>query len=208
LKAILEDPARFTHQRGGLPKHLLSGIVTCGLCGNRLSIRRRGKNWVYYCSATHPGQGCGKIQRVGGKIEHLVTEALFVACEGETFRAVANEEEEEDSIQQLYEQLARDQGLLDRLEDKVAQELISVPTAKRNRSEIERRMELTRRQIDDRRGNQIMTLVPTKLREVWTNLSLDRQRNIIKAVVEKITVHPQPNAVVFDPDAIEVSWRV
>jgi hypothetical protein len=50
--------------------------------------------------------------------------------------------------------------------------------------------------------------VPRNLREVWPSLSLDRQRNIIKAVLVAVTVNPQPNSVVFDPDAIVAEWRV
>ena len=54
---------------------------------------------------------------------------------------------------------------------------------------------------------QVIGLVPRNLRDVWPDLSLDRRRNIIKAVLVKVTVNPQPNAVVFDPGAIAAEWR-
>jgi len=100
---------------------------------------------------------------------------------------------EDDPTNTLYEQLVRDQGLLDRLEDKVAQELILETTAKRNRSEIERRMEDTRREISRRGGGEVVAHIPRNLRHVWPDLSLDRRRAIVKAVLVKVTLLPQPN---------------
>jgi len=205
VKAILEDPSRYRNLVGGTAKHLLSGIVLCGLCDARLTVRRRYGNRRYYCPTLPPAGGCGKIQRVADKLEQLITEAIFAAVEGDLFKQLEVQEEAYPT-QALYEQLARDQGLLDRLEDKVAQELIGVPTYKRNRAEIEQRMEDTRR-IARKRGGHVIAQVPRNLQEVWPNLSLDRRRAIVKAVVVKIKVNPQPNSVVFDPGAVEVDWR-
>jgi site-specific DNA recombinase len=206
VKAILEDPARYQHQRGGLPKHLLSGMAFCGLCANKLSVRKRYNNRIYYCSQNPPAGGCGKIQRVADKLEGLITEAIFVAVESNTW--ARNSEEPDDPVAPLYQELARLQGVYDRLEDKVAREVIKESTAKRQRFELDREMEAVRREIDRHRGGQVLGLVPRNLRDVWPELSLDRRRNIIKAVLIKVAVHPQPNSVVFDPDAVVAEWRV
>jgi site-specific DNA recombinase len=201
VKSILEDPARYKHERGGLPKHLLSGMVFCGLCGNKLSVRKRYNNRIYYCSQNPPAGGCGKIQRVADKLEDLITEAIFVAAEGNAWARTS--EEPDDPVALLYQELARLQGVYDRLEDKVAREVIKESTAKRQRFELE----AVRRDIDRHRGGQVIGLVPGNLRDVWPDLSLDRRRNIIKAVLVKVSVNPQPNAVVFDPGAIVAEWR-
>jgi site-specific DNA recombinase len=207
VKAILQDPARSQHERGGLPKHVLTGIAHCGICDSRLSVRKiRGKR-VYYCSPIAPKGGCGKISRQAEPLEDLITGAIFTAVESDLYRRLGAQEKG-DPTAQLYEQLARDQGLLDRLEDKLAQELISVPTYKRNRAQIERRMEDTRRSIARLRGSQILTLAPRNLREVWPNLSMDRRRSIVKAVLVKITVIPQAGGSrAFHPDKIHAEWR-
>jgi len=207
VKAILEDPARYKYERGGLPRHLLSGMTHCGVCDSRLSVRRiRGKR-VYYCSPVAPRGGCGKISRQAEPLEDLITGAIFTAVESDLYRRLGAQEED-DPAAALYEQLARDQGLLDRLEDKLAQELISVSTYKRNRAQIERRMEDTRRSINRQRGSQILTLAPRNLREVWPNLSMDRRRAIVKAVLVKVTVLPQAGGSrVFHADKIHAEWR-
>jgi hypothetical protein len=69
-------------------------------------------------------------------------------------------------------------------------------------------MDDVRREITRLRGGQVIGLAPRNLREVWPNLSLDRQRNVVKAVLVKVAVNPQPNSVVFDPNAIVAEWRV
>ena len=205
IKAILEDPVRYKYLGGGQPRHLLTGVVYCGLCGTRLTVRRRYGKRRYYCPTLPPLGGCGKIQRVAQPLEHLIIEAILTAVESKTWERLS--QVKEDPVAPLYEQLARDQGLLDRLEDKVAQELIKPATAKRNRTEIERRMQLVRREIARKRGDQVIGLVPRNLRKVWPNLSLDRQRAIIKAVLVKVSVYPQPNSVVFDPERMVAEWR-
>jgi hypothetical protein len=207
VKAILEDPARYRYQRGGLPRYLLSGMVYCGHCGAKLYPRKiRGKR-VYYCSPVAPKGGCGKVSRAAEPMEELITEAIFRAAESDLFKRLAAREED-DPTAQLYEQLARDQGLLDRLEDKVAQELISVRTYKRNQAEIERRMEDTRNWINRKRGRQVITLVPRNLREVWPGFSMDRRRSIVNAVLIKVTVLPQQGGSrTFHPDKIVATWR-
>ena len=181
VKAILEDPARYKYERGGLPKHLLSGIAFCGLCSNKLSVRKRYDNRIYYCSQNPPAGGCGKIQRVADQLEGLITEAIFVAVEFDTRRKVG--EGTEDPVAPLYDQLAALQGLYDCLETKRADELIGKETYKRKRTQYERSMEDVRREIARVRGGQVIGLAPRNLRDVWPNLSLDRRRNIIKAVL-------------------------
>ena len=140
------------------------------------------------------------------KLEGLITEAIFVAAESDTWRMA--DEIKEDPVAPLYEQLAALQGLYDRLEDKLANELIGKETYKRRRTQYERSMEDVRREITRLRGGQVIGLAPRNLREVWPSLSLDRRRNIVKAVLVSVAVNPQPNSVVFDPNAIVAEWRV
>jgi site-specific DNA recombinase len=208
VRAILQDPARYKYERGGTPKYLLSGLVHCGHCDAKLYPRKIRSKRVYYCMPTAPKGGCGKVSRQAEPLERLIEQAIFKAAEGDVFKRLAAQEED-DPTATLYEQLARDQGLLDRLEDKVAQELISPATYKRNRAEIERRMEDTRNWINRKRGRQVITLVPRNLREVWSDLSIDRRRAIVKAVLIKVIVLPQQGGSrTFHPEKIVAEWRV
>ena len=202
--AVLRDPARTTH-RGGVSRHLLSGSVYGGRgCGHRLSSQPRNGKLLYRCITP----GCARITRAAAPIEELVTEALFVAVESPEWDQVA-ERPADDPTRGLHEQLARDQGLLDRLEDKVLEELVKPEAAKRKRAEIERRMDAARERLARLGDARVAARVPRNLRDVWPNLSLDRRRAILAVVIERITVHPQkplgPGG--FDPDSIEVTWK-
>ncbi|HEX8862624.1 MAG TPA: recombinase family protein [Actinomycetes bacterium] len=207
VKAILEDPSRVDGHRGGTAKYLLTGIAYCGKCDKKLSVRKiRGKR-VYYCSPGAPTGGCGTVGRQAEPIEKLIEQAIFKATEGDLWKRL-QQVEQEDPTAPLYEQLARDQGLLDRLEDKMAQELISEAAYKRNRAEIERRMEDTRNWLDRKRGRQVMIYIPKNLREVWPDFSMDRRRAIVKAVLARVVVLPQRGGSrTFHPERIVAEWR-
>jgi site-specific DNA recombinase len=206
VKAILEDPARRTNDRGGVYRYLLTGMVFCGVCGHRLVGIRKGDYYGYGCPKTERGGGkC--VQRSAEPVEELITEALFLAVESPEWDRLA-ERPATDPARELFEQLARDQGLLDRLEDKVAQELISPEAAMRNRAEIERRMDGARERLARLGNSRVTARVPRNLRAVWPDLSLDRRRAILKAVLKGIEVHPTgPGRRAFDPDAVKVTWR-
>jgi hypothetical protein len=203
--AVLRDPARTAITRGGVHRHLLSGFLYGGRgCGHRLNSQPRNGKLLYRCITP----GCARITRAAAPIEELITESLFVAVESPEWDRVA-ERPADDPSRELHEQLARDQGLLDRLEDKVAEELIRPEAAKRKRAEIERRMDIARDRLGRLGDARVAARVPRNLRDVWPNLSLDRRRSILAVVIERITVHPQkplgPGG--FDPDAIKVTWK-
>jgi hypothetical protein len=54
---------------------------------------------------------------------------------------------------------------------------------------------------------RVVAAVPRNLRAVWPSLSLDRQRAILAAMIERVEIHPQGRGRVFDPDAIKVFRR-
>jgi site-specific DNA recombinase len=214
VKAILEDPSRRTNDRGGVHRYLLSGLVFCGVCGQRMVGIRKDDYRGYKCSDVR-GTGEAKkcVQRSAAPVEELITEALFVAVESPEWDRLA-ERPADDPTRELYERLAHDQALLDRLEDKVAQELISPEGAKRNRAEIERRMDRARDQLARLGDSRVTARIPSNLRDVWDGFSLDRQRAILKAVLKLppegngIVIHPTgPGRRAFDPDVIEPDWR-
>jgi site-specific DNA recombinase len=206
VKAILEDPARRTNDRGGVYRYLLSGLVFCGVCGNRMNGVRKDSYTGYICHNKY-GEGGKCVQRSAAPVEELVTEALFVAVESPEWDRLA-ERPADDPSRELHEQLARDQGLLDRLEDKVAEELIRPEAARRKRAEIERRMDVAREQLGRLGDARVAARVPRNLRDVWPTLSLDRRRAILAVVIERIEIHPTgPGRRVFDPDAVKVTWR-
>ncbi len=211
-RAILEDPSRVTNHRGRAPAYLLTGLVFCGECGARMRGRppRRDRTHVgpaYVC------QGKGKegthcTSRNLERVDREVTERLLYRLESPQFAETASTPEE-DPTRAIYAALAHDQGLLDRIEDKVAQELISPQAAKRNRAEIEQRMEHNRERLARLGGSRVLAHIPPNLRDVWPDLSLDRRRAILSAVIERVLILRQGrgHATTFDPEKVRVVWK-
>lgn len=210
VKAVLEDPERRTNLGGGLARYLLSGLIYCGVCGARMRGRRGrgGRGDVYVCQRQFRGDKAGGdcVQRSAQPVEELIVGALFEAVSSPEFTQMA-QRSRTDPAAELVEQLARDQGLLDRLEDKVANELISEPAARRNRAQIEQRMDRARDRLAKLQTGRVVAAVPRNLPDVWPNLSLDRQRAILATVIERVEIGPQLRGRTFDPNAIKVTWR-
>jgi len=207
VRAILTDPSRVS-MRGASQRYLLTGLLYCGICQSRMTafLRRRvkGKVPTYVCHKDKPGRECGNMARLAQPLEDLILAAFFEAVESPEF--YEHGATESNPHQELYESLVKDQGLLDRLEDKLAQELISLPAYRRNKAAIERRMEATRSQLERLGSDRVRLHLPRNLREAWEDFSLDRKRAALGAVIERIVVHPQRYRT-FDPETVEVIWR-
>jgi DNA invertase Pin-like site-specific DNA recombinase len=208
VRAILQDPARITNLRGGIPRHLLSGMLYCGKCGSVMFSKPRRDHFDYRC----PADGCGRVSRRADLVENLILDALFEAVENPEWDRQATARangDGPDPTAPLYERRAVLTGLMDRLEDKVADELISPQTAKRKRAVYERELEQIERRLAQLQGNRVVGQVPRNLRDVWRDLSLDRRRAILAAVFrrlgKRIEIYPQrplgPSG--FDPNAVK-----
>jgi site-specific DNA recombinase len=203
-RTILEDPARVTNHRGRAPAYLLTGMAFCAVCGARM----RGR--------LHPGKGHGPVYACEGKhctsrhlerVDEEITARVLYRLGSPQFAEEAGASEE-DPTREIYSTLAHDQGLLDRLQDKVAQELISPQTAKRNRAEIEQRMDRNRERLVRLAGGRVLAHIPPNVGDVWPNLSLDRRRAILSALIDRVVVYPQGRgARTFDPEKIRVLWK-
>jgi DNA invertase Pin-like site-specific DNA recombinase len=207
VRAILTDPARVTW-KGAPPSYLLTGLIHCGKCGNRMFGARRthvsGHEYVIYLCHNRVAGGC--VSRDVRYVDKEVTERLLYRLESTAFEQAASRPAE-DPTRELYEQLAMEQGIYDRLEDKLARELISEDAFKRHRAESEERMNALRRKIAKLTDDRVITHIPRNLREVWPGLSLDRRRAILAAMIRRIEVHPQRKGPGFDPNTIKVSWK-
>jgi len=207
VRAILTDPSR-VQLRHGAARYLLTGLLYCGRCQGRMTVllRRRvnGKVPTYVCHKDRPGKECGNVSRLVEPLDALIVEAFFAAVESPEF--YEHGATEDNLHQELYETLVKDQRLLDRLEDKLAQELISTAAYRRNKAAIEQRMEATRSQLERLGSERVRLHLPRNLREAWADFSLDRKRAALGAVIERIVVHPQRYRT-FDPETVEVIWR-
>lgn len=72
VAAILAAPGRIYH-RGVAPKHLLSGIAECGVCGAWLRAETNRGRPVYQCGGRGDGAGKGHVSRPRRPLEVFVS---------------------------------------------------------------------------------------------------------------------------------------
>ena len=60
--------------------------------------------------------------------------------------------------------------------------------------------------IERLKDGRVRSHLPRHVREVWPSYSLDRKRAILRAVIDRIEIHPQSGPV-FDPSAIHLKMK-
>jgi hypothetical protein len=206
--------------KGGVARHLLAGMVFCGVCGAKCRITKHVGLRVYRCPPRAEG-GRRCVQRDADKLENLIIGALFAAAEDPEWRELAAEKPSpgNDLTRELYERQARDQARLDKLDDELTLAEIDgdkrkAASIQRVQADVEARMDRTQGALARRQGNRVAAEIPRNLQEVWPGLSLDRRRAILATLLKLppegtgIQVFPQGSGRhVFDPETIVPDWR-
>jgi len=198
LRARLLDPARRKHDYGGMPRHLLTGLMRCGLCSGQLRAKgNSGKShakdyWTYGCvrDAYHP-DACGRVWIRGSHtdafIEQLVLAALrtpnvaqtAALVDGSRSAADAGEEALRDELRELSERIIEAEVAW--LEGPAALEAklqVSVEGYRRWRATaLARRDELQRRLATSARARTVLRAAADPLR-FWEAASLEERRGL------------------------------
>jgi hypothetical protein len=215
VRAILTDPARQVTAVGRAPSYLLTGLAHCGVCGARLrGIRRRGQVSYGCPDAADGGRRC--VERRAEWVEELILDALFDAVESPAWNDQAAKRPTDDPTRPHYEALARLTADLDVLDGMLAEAEIterqgrraepSSATLRRKLADREAKRDHHQAAVRRLQNGRVAAAVPRNLRQVWPDLSLDRRRAILAAVIERVEIHRQGTRV-FDPTAVKVTWR-
>lgn len=198
-------------------RYLLSGMLRCGKCGNKLfsSSRREGNDRNarrYVCSSSPDHGGCGKLTVVAEPVEEWLSEAVLMRLDSPAMadalagRAVVGERHAA-----LSSELQADQTQLLELAGLWAAKTISSAEWKAAREPIEARIYATERQLSSVMGTQTLDgLVGhgTELRERWNSLNLNRQAAVVAAVLDFATIRAGAAGTrSFDPNRIVPTWR-
>jgi site-specific DNA recombinase len=215
LVAFLTDPARRTNP--GAPRRwLLSGILICGECGNKLSgqrpfgkpPKRAPKRMAQYRCAPQEHRGCGRIGISSHLIEPFVVEEVLTTIETARLDLGAGDTDGRADI----DALAADKEQLAELASLYAGRSITAQEWLRARSEIESRIEEANHRLADQSVTQGLREFTAggdgSIRDVWPTFSLERQRATIMSVLERVTVNRAKTTRFFDPTRLEPVWRV
>jgi DNA invertase Pin-like site-specific DNA recombinase len=198
-------------------RYLLSGMLRCEHCGNKLfsSARRDGdrQRRRYVCSSGPDHGGCGRLTVVAEPVEEWITEAVLYRLDTPamahalTGRAAADERHAS-----LLATLESDRAQMLELTDLWNAKQISTAEWMHARRPIEDRIKDSERQLGHLTGNTAIDGYVGRgdeLRAQWDDLNLTRQAAIIAAVLDHATIRPgDPGARAFDPNRIIPTWRL
>jgi site-specific DNA recombinase len=206
----LQSKIRRTTRPGRPSKQLLSGIARCGRCGAPLWSSYRaedGRRASRYACVKRPGApGCGGTTITADPLDELIVNAVLARLSTKTMaRALSRKPDKRNGHEADLTRIERD------LED-LAADFGAGRISRREwlaaRKPLEERLAAARRTVDASNGTGVLTAFRgTHVRETWEHADSDRRRAVLDALIDRITVQPATLRV-FDPDRVEVVWRV
>lgn len=209
LRAVLLNPNRrrsFTNARS----YLLSGFLRCGHCGEPLIARPDAKNGLrrYVCAKRPGSAACGKLARMAQPVEETVVEAVCVRLDGVSLAEYMQDPESEpDGVHDAIR--ADEQELIDLARD-FAERRFTRAEYFTMRDVIEARLKANRGALSKRAGKAMLAHVAggDRLRERWSNESLEWRRAVLAAVIDTVVILPAVKGNNrFDPRLVDIRWR-
>jgi site-specific DNA recombinase len=212
LRAKLTDPARRRNRTAR--RYLLSGMCRCGLCETKMYSVPRFETRRYLCrSGIDFDKGCGKMAINAGSLERLIAEAVLYRLDTpDLATAMAGRAKDAEAGTGLQHAIDADVAQLEELTKLYAERSISAVEWMQARDVIEVRLAESRKRYQQVRGfSEINNFVGNAeaLRSQWSTLNLDRQRAIVKAVLDHVVILPaRRNTNVLDPTRVNPVWRI
>lgn len=198
--------------------YLLSGMLRCGRCGNRLYSQARHVNpnhrvRRYVCLSGPDHGGCGRLTVVAEPVEALLTGAVLARLDSPHLaKALAGKSSPDADVAALAAAVEADQVRLDELAGLYAEGSVSAREWITARDPITARIAQARREIAEATDTSaVYELAGTggALRGQWDGLELARQQAIIKSVLDHAVIAPgSPGARSLDINRVQPQWRI
>ena len=195
-------------------RYLLSGLLRCGNCGNKLFSSSRIDSRRYVCSSSPDHGGCGRLTVVAGPLEEWIAEAVLIRLDSPAMDdAMAGRAAADSRQTALISELHADEEQMQELAQLWATKAISSGEWKAAREPLEARIYNSQRALTQLAGNHALDGVVgqgAKLREGWESLNLSRQAAIVAAVLDYATIESRKTrgGAGFDPSRVVPTWRL
>lgn len=194
-------------------RYLLSGMLRCGRCGNRLYSSARQDTRRYVCQAGPDHFGCGRLTVVADPVERLIADAVLHRLDSPQMAdALAGKASSDERTAVLSQTLEEDEGQMKELAQAYAAKQIRMSDWLTAKKPIEERIENTRRQLMRMNGHTALARVAGQGRDLeqqWETLNLERQHAIVKTVLDHAVIRPMtPGVRKFDPNRVAPVWLV
>jgi site-specific DNA recombinase len=194
-------------------RYLLSGLLKCGKCDNRLYSSARGETRRYVCLSGPDHGGCGGLTITAPPVEEWLTAAVLLRLDTPAINdALAGRIAADQRQTALLADLHAAQSKMTELAEMFAEGEVSRPEWKAARAPLEARVTTAQRQLDQITGTHALDdLVGqgSELDASWSSLNLDRQSQIVRAVLEYATILPGVSgARSVDVNRIVPTWQL
>lgn len=222
LLDVLDDPSRKQPDATNVRKYLLSGgFLQCGypvpddevaLCGKPLYTQpsNSGKRG-YVCRSGSPSYGCGRIRIAAASLEEEVATRALARLASPKVRARLEAQVgtpvREETISDAF---AAIEDRLTEAGEAYARREISISTLKSIESEARReRRDLQERSAQAARLQSLPATTPEGLAEWWIDAPLERRRELLALVLDRIIVRPatRPGRAHLDAERLEFVWK-
>ncbi|HZE06705.1 MAG TPA: recombinase family protein [Solirubrobacteraceae bacterium] len=208
LRAKLQDPERRTNRAAR--RSLLPRVLRCGHCRTQLVSRPRADRVRRYVCPTANG-GCGRMTVLAEPVELVVSEAVLHRLESPLLPEAIKRPADDAKGAEWQQEAELAQAKLDELAEMWAAGEITRGEWQKARPPIERRLTTARKKLAQL--NRQAALVPfigdaKRVREEWPTMTLTRQAEIVRALVEYVEVLPARRGYNrFDPSRLRPVWR-
>jgi site-specific DNA recombinase len=190
--AVLDSPARKTTP-GPRPKHLLTGVAKCGICGSSVYHRIVGSHGVrkhrhvLACkqSRNHGNRSAAPIERA---VEEAVLERLSQPDAVELFRAKPRK-----ATKTATAEIERIRALMERTTQDYAAGLINGEQLRQATAAQQEQLTLAQEQLAretaPRMPEQLRAVTPERVGNIWGSLSLADKQSVINTLMT-VTIYP------------------
>lgn len=193
-------------------RYLLSGMLRCGKCQNRLFSAPRKNTRRYVCLSGPDHGGCGRLTVVADPLERLIADAVLYRLDTpEMADVLAGRSSTDERTQALSTTVDAAQEQLEELAAAYAHQAITMREWMTARKSIEERLKTAQRQLAQvTRTDALVGLVGNgdAVGVSWSTLSLSRQVGVVAAVIDHVVIGPgTPGATGLDRSRVSVVWR-
>lgn len=209
--AIVSDPTR-RNQFDARVKHLLSGLILCGECGQPMRISSRAANgrpgprqFYYKCSGT----GGGHASQTAVPVEEFIEAVIVARLSAPDIREALHDTDTGSDFTELKDRQSTLRARLDEAADSFADGAITAGQMEKITARVNGQLaDLDMRLADLTRGSVLPPVTETDIYAWWDRLDIESKRAVISELMT-ITIRPGVKAAPrrFDPERVDISWK-
>lgn len=226
LQHVIRMRREAAGERPAARKYLLTGFLYCGKCGQPLNgqTKRDRKDKplrrTYACRVqgdTEKAGGCGGVVRGAEPLEDFIKDVVSYRLDSPAFAALIDGDSPE--LGELLENRARHVAKLTQLVDDYADGTLNKQQFARANGRVQSKLDEVEAEIDKARAAalKLPDTAGQSFKEAWESPGDGWKAEVLSLMIDRITVKPGNTKPFyyangrrhrFDPELIEVAWRV